>query len=79
MPIRKIMTTEAQILDNEICTCGHSRLAHTDTLAKGHGACVNSKCRCIKFTWAKHKKNPKPLWKKLEDEKNIITGLSKGI
>ena len=47
-------------LTNEMCSCGHSRLLHGDTvggLAKGHGRCFvgseRNHCECEKFTWTK--------------------------
>jgi len=65
--------TEVEILNNEMCLCGHSKLVHTNTcggLAKGHGTCI--KCDCDKFTWLKFKEDPKPLYKKLEQENRIV-------
>lgn len=31
---------------------GHAVPLHAGTI--GHGACMYAKCRCIKFTWARH-------------------------
>ena len=42
------------LIVDELCSCGHRRSQHKDTLAKGHGACdvrLVAKCMCPKFTW----------------------------
>ena len=36
---------------DELCSCGHRKSEHYDTIAVGHGPC--KKCNCIKFTWVK--------------------------
>lgn len=35
----------------ELCRCGHLAVIHTDTIAKHHGFCANSKCPCEKYTF----------------------------
>ena len=37
---------------DEMCTCGHLRVEHTDTVEKGHGRCTHE-CDCQKFTWTR--------------------------
>lgn len=38
---------------DEVCTCGHKRSAHDDTVAYGHGRCHMQKtCPCQKFSFA---------------------------
>lgn len=48
-------TPEVKRQINEVCKCGHSRIAHLDTVAFGHGACIhnggNKECYCNKFTY----------------------------
>lgn len=36
---------------DELCSCGHRKSEHNDTLARGHGSC--KVCGCRKFTWVK--------------------------
>jgi hypothetical protein len=40
-----------QVVVGELCTCGHARMGHRDTVAYGHGACALPTCGCEKFTW----------------------------
>ncbi len=45
---------ETDRLMKEGCKCGHARICHGDRvggLAKGHGICFVSGCRCCQFTW----------------------------
>lgn len=42
------MGIEERIID-ELCTCGHLKSAHGDTIVKGHGSC--KLCDCSKFTF----------------------------
>jgi hypothetical protein len=51
--------TDAGIITDEMCRCGHSRQVHHDIhpiAAAGHGAC-GTQCGCAKFTWAKFVKS----------------------
>lgn len=38
-----------KIIVDEVCTCGHLRSEHSDTIAFGHGNCGH--CFCQKYTW----------------------------
>lgn len=43
-----------KLIVDEMCSCKHKRSEHTDRLggmARGHGACMVSDCKCNKFTW----------------------------
>jgi hypothetical protein len=50
-PVRLNTGTTEEIVYNEMCSCGHPRSEHKDTLAYGHGGC--GQCDCEQFTWAK--------------------------
>ncbi len=40
----------ANVID-ELCSCGHLKSVHGDTVDIGHGTCVISGCDCFKFTF----------------------------
>lgn len=36
---------------DELCSCGHLKSAHGDTVSTGHGKCRVEGCDCEKFTF----------------------------
>jgi len=35
----------------DMCKCGHLRSEHGDTIERGHGGCLATRCQCTKFVW----------------------------
>ena len=48
MPMIHTDNITEHIID-ELCSCGHLKSAHGDTITKGHGEC--RVCDCSKFTF----------------------------
>ncbi len=44
-----VVLADGRKIVGELCTCGHFRSEHYDTLAFGHGEC--DQCKCPKYTW----------------------------
>ena len=52
--IRRLYTgvlQDGKQVTDEICSCGHRRSEHADTLSLGHGQCLYPSCACQRFTW----------------------------
>jgi hypothetical protein len=39
----------------DMCSCGHPREDHADTVELGHGGCLAHQCECPKFKWVGHR------------------------
>lgn len=50
----KLVPITKEQFDDELCYCGHSKLAHIPTnLDKHGGICEKQNCRCRLYTWAR--------------------------